>query len=80
MRSSLFGCIDYYLNYLITILPDFRLNYHLTEKSEFVEKASLGEPFSAYSVLDEAERNGVERKRSTPLSFKKISFVIFGLL
>ena len=40
MRSSLFGFIDYYLNYLVTILADFRLNYHLAEKSEFGKKAS----------------------------------------
>jgi len=40
MRSSLFGFIDYYLNYLITILALFRLNYHLTEKSEFGKIAS----------------------------------------
>ncbi len=40
MRSSLFGFIDYYLNKLITILAEFSLNYHPTEKSEFGKKVS----------------------------------------
>jgi hypothetical protein len=40
MRSSLFGFIDYYLNYLVTILAGFRLNYHPTEKSEFGKNSS----------------------------------------
>ncbi|KKP71066.1 MAG: hypothetical protein UR69_C0002G0233 [Candidatus Moranbacteria bacterium GW2011_GWE2_35_2-] len=40
MRSSLFGFIDYYLNYLVTILDDFCLNYHQTEKSEFGKNSS----------------------------------------
>ena len=42
------------------------------EKSEFGEKASRA--FSAYSVLGEGERNGVERKRSAPVAF---SFKLF---
>jgi len=79
MRSSLFGFIELIL--LISLILFYRTFACITTQQR---KANLGkrraEPFSAYSVLGEGERNGVERKRSVPVAFSfKLFFAVVGL-